>query len=338
MVEKGGWHLDVPMTVRSYEPGDEGPILWLFQEVFRVHRSLEHWRWKFQENPWGRERISTSWIDGELAGHYAGYPVPFLFDGREEVVYQVGDTMTNPRFRHVGRRRTSVLARTADHFYRHFCQGQIPFFYGFNTGKIHKYGRIFLRYEPVATVMSWHAEVGDPLPPSRLTAWLKGYRIERVSRFPEEIDQFFQRVAHRYGNLVARRACYLNWRYCDCPDQDYLSFLLRARGRCAGFWVFKRQGDSLLLGDALFEGPEAACWSLRAVVHGLAMGGEHVRSIVGWFGERPSWWVDFLRSFGFTAEPEENGLKMVVIRFGEAIDPNTFGDSLYYTWGDSDLF
>ncbi len=326
------------VEIRRYRPGDEGPILELFREVFRVERSLEHWRWKFQDDPWGRERISTGWVDGELAAHYSGYPVPFYLNGLEKVVYQVGDTMTNPRFRHIGRRRTNLLVRTADHFYSRFCQGKIPFFYGFNTGKIHKFGRLFLRYEPVVPVEVWRVAVEELPPPSRLKGWLCGYRVQRVEQVPREVDELFRRVAHRYGFLTARTAVYLNWRYCDCPDQDYRCYLVRRRGRCVGFWVLKLQGRGLLIGDALFEDLGAARWSLSVLTRELIGQGMELEHLKGWFGEWPPWWAELLKDMGFRREPEEHGLKMVVIRFEEEPTPERLARSLYYTWGDSDLF
>jgi len=338
MAETGAQESSGEIVVRAYKPGDEGTILELFQEVFRVNRGLDHWYWKYRDNPWGREYISTCWIGRELAGHYAGYPVPFFHDGRIHIVYQVGDTMTNPKFRDVGRRRTSVLVRTADHFYTHFCQGKVPFFYGFNTGKIHKFGKLFLRYEPVVPMTVWRMEATASKGPSWFQQLLKGYSLARVDRFPEEMDVFFKNVACRYGNMVARTAEYLNWRYCTCPDGAYDCWLVRARGRCVGFWITKLQGEELLIGDALFGTTGAARWSLGKMLEFHLKEGKVVRSVRGWFGSRPQWWVDFLKDFGFTAGPEENRLKMVLIRFSESIDPATFGEKLYYTWGDRDLF
>ncbi len=40
------------LTIRSYEEGDENQILDLWQEVFQGKRSLEHWCWKFKNNPY----------------------------------------------------------------------------------------------------------------------------------------------------------------------------------------------------------------------------------------------------------------------------------------------
>ncbi|HEY0556170.1 MAG TPA: hypothetical protein VGG20_18095, partial [Thermoanaerobaculia bacterium] len=94
--------------VREYRQGDEEQILPMFRRSFHVDRSLARWAWEYRENPYGTLRISEAFTeDGRLAAHYAGYPVRF-HDGtgaRARILpaLQVGDTMTEPAFRHVGR-------------------------------------------------------------------------------------------------------------------------------------------------------------------------------------------------------------------------------------------
>src|SRR5882672_11075415 len=80
-------------VTRDYRPGDEGAILDLFARSFpHAPRSLEHFRWKYRENPFGNERISLTFDqDGRLVGHYSGYPVPFRADGRDLLAHQIGD-------------------------------------------------------------------------------------------------------------------------------------------------------------------------------------------------------------------------------------------------------
>ena len=118
---------DIPggLMIRAYLDGDERAILGLFHRYFpHAPRSLEHFRWKFRENPFGNERISLAFAGAQLVGHYAGYAVPFrLFDGeglnrgRDLIANQIGDTMTDQSVRHIGRGPTSVLGRAALHFY-----------------------------------------------------------------------------------------------------------------------------------------------------------------------------------------------------------------------------
>lgn len=63
-------------SIRSYTPGDEDKIVPMFQEIFGVQRSCEHWYWKYRDNPLGSHYISLAVAeDGCPAAHYGGYPV-----------------------------------------------------------------------------------------------------------------------------------------------------------------------------------------------------------------------------------------------------------------------
>src|SRR4051812_36992230 len=151
---------DERFTIRAYRPGDEAPILDLFNRSFpHAPRSLEHFRWKYQRNPFGNEKISLAFDPaGALVGHYAGYPLR-LTTG--DLVHQIGDTMTDPAVRHVGRGPTSILGRVAQHFYETFCEGQVAFNFGFNVANIQKFSTRFLRATRVAPV-AYHVWPAPP--------------------------------------------------------------------------------------------------------------------------------------------------------------------------------
>jgi hypothetical protein len=97
---------------------------------------------------------------------YAGYTVPFRLFGAERtarsrdlLAHQIGDTMTDPSVRHLGRGPTSVLGRTALHFYETFCEGRVAFNYGFNVANIQKFSLRFLRSDRVLATFDGVARV-----------------------------------------------------------------------------------------------------------------------------------------------------------------------------------
>ena len=144
------------IVMRSYLKGDENLILPLFNQVFGTERSLSHWVWKFRDNPFGSYKIALAdSMDRLLAAQYCGYPVPIYSTMGKKgsfLSYQIGDTMTNPAFRGVGLGKSSILARIVHYFYELFCEGQVPFVYGFNTGVIRKLGERFLGYEYISGI------------------------------------------------------------------------------------------------------------------------------------------------------------------------------------------
>lgn len=317
-------------VVRPFQPGDEDAVARLFADSFHVERPAAHWRWKYQENPYGGRYASLAWAPGgELACHYAGYPMPFWRDGRAVLGLQMGDTMTAPSWRHVGRGTSSLLARTVRHFFAVHRRGPFAFFYGFNTGGIQRFCRWFIggsRAEPVC-YRARDATAPPGAPP---------YRVERVARVDRRWDRFFARVAGHYGFLARRDAEYVDWRYLRCPDPlPYVTLAAWRWGRLVGWGVFRRREDRIVWGDALLDPRHAG--AAGALLAGALAAPELAggRRVEGWFPGRPAFLDAELDRLGFESLPHPDGLGLMYLPDGEDDPPL---DRLYYTMGDGDLF
>ena len=328
--------------VRGYEEGDETDILTMFKEVFHVDRTLEHWYWKFRDNPFGAYRVAEAFAaDGRLAGHYSGYPVPFHASAREAFLsYQIGDIMTRPGFRQVGLAKTSVLGRITDYFHHRFCLGTVPFMYGFITGNHKRFGERFLRYAYMSEVPYY---VLDPAglrlnAKEKASAFLAGFSVKKVTEMTPEFDVFFREASEGYGLLVKRDAAYLKWRYLDCPDNRHTLFAVWRFGRLVGWGAFSRRGDVLMWGDALFRKTTDVRTVKHLLYHVLSRYSPTVTRIEGWFSPVPHWWTRLLRDIGFSATDEPNGLVSGVTIFDRSFSLKWIEKRLYYTMGDSDLF
>jgi hypothetical protein len=334
--------------VRPYGEGDETAILDLFARAFHHRRSVERWRWAYAENPYGNRRISLA-VDGEdrLAAHYAGYPVRMWSEdgwggerpGAVECLH-VGDTMTAPEARRVGRGATNLLTRTVRHFYATWCDGRVAFNYGANTGKIQRFSRRTAGARRLEAAPFRTRPLDRPFAaPDGWAARLAGWRVERIAArggFDERFDELWRRCRGAYRLLVERDRRYLAWRYA-APDVEYSVWTVSRRGRLAGWAVFRREGERLVWGDALFDPrqPRAAAVLLARA----AAAPEHrgARRIEGWLSDRPAWWGRVVAGLGFAAEPEPEDLGLVYVPF--EIDPGEIlAEHLYYTKADTDLF
>ncbi|HET8773207.1 MAG TPA: GNAT family N-acetyltransferase [Thermoanaerobaculia bacterium] len=324
----------MPVETRGYAHGDEREILDLFARSFpHAPRSLEHFRWKYLEDPFGKERISLTFVDGQLSGHYAGYAVPFHAYGKNILAHQIGDTMTDVAARHIGRGPTSILGRTALDFYARFCEGRIAFNYGFNVGNIQKISLRFLRSDRVEPVT--YRVAPPPKPIGRVERWARGYQLELVERTTPEWDAFFARVANEYRFLVRRDARYVQWRYLDCPDVDYTVVAVRKWRHLVGWIVFRIRENRFTWGDALFDPrfPDAVEVALRHVVPA-----HPVARIEAWFPPRPRWFDETLAALGFETRPEPQDLSVMCVPFAWPDVVEKMRNDLYFAWGDSDLF
>jgi len=329
--------------VRSYQQGDETEILRAFQTVFGAHRRLEHWQWKFLNNPFGGPYVSSAWDKGRIVAHYTAYPVPVCMGDRNAIAYQVGDALTLPLYRGVGRGKTSLLSRLVRHFHRLYCEGRIPFFYGFLTGTHQKFGQLFLRYSTVAHVHEWVLEGEEFRMFTRTSSWpyrLRGYSVILTDSIDGWADDIFDSVKHDYGWLVARNRQYLEWRYEQNPDHRYMFYLVRKWGKPMGWWVTRMENKTLLIVDALFprKEPVAPRAGLLSGIQTLEHEGVKVEKVTGWFSYQPRWWNKVLVKLGFRPQRQEQNLDFCITVFEEGLDTKKIGDKFYFTSGDSDLF
>ena len=331
-----------PVFIRAYREGDEEKILPMFNRIFSQDRTLEHWNWKYRDNPFGSQKIVVAVDDeGILAGHFGAYPVPFYSSASSPqnfMVFHGGDTMTNPGFRHLGRGKTSVLSRMFSYFYPRFCIGTIPFIYGYNTATIKKLGERYLGYEYTSPISLFVLYLKRKRSPGTnfLQKWLSGISIDQVSGVNEEYDRFFDRVCDDYHSLVKKTSAYLKWRYFDCPDANYCFFAVRKWGKLVGWSVFAPKGDTLVWGDALFDrhfepAPQVLIEHVQKVF-------KNSNRITGWFSPGPEWWLAKLHDLGFNAEPEPDRLTPAYTIFDRTFSVDFFAKNNYYTMGDSDLF
>lgn len=322
--------------LRGYRPGDEEAILELFRESFWRELSLEEWTWRYVDNPWGGPLITLAFSPGgQLVCQYCAYPVRWrgLPPTSPAGSHQVGDTMTRRSARGVGRGPTSLLARSARHFYLVHCKGRVAFNYGFNTGNILKFSNRFLDVRQVEDVPY------RELPPdarlalsSRLGRRYDLRRITERSGIDAGFDGLFERVNDRYGLLVERSAEYVRWRYLDCPAGGPEVIAAYRNGRLAAWVAARRLPERVEWGDALVDPAERP--ALRALVEEMRVPG---LPIVGWFSDRPRWLSRELDALGLIRRPEPQGLVTGLAPFvrGDAVSLLRLG---YYTKGDSDLF
>ena len=332
--------------VRAHHEGDEEAILDLFTPSFHTARSVDHWRWKFLHNPWGQRRITVAWSpEGELAAHYAGYPVIWRHAAGSGAAtdleaLQVGDTMTHPRFRSVGRGPTSLLVRCVRHFYASYCEERVAFNFGFNTGNIRKFSLRFVRAQILEPVAYWRLGIGSL--PNGPSSGSDRYRVRSVGiaeldRRSDSFDRFFDRAAPAYGTLVRRHADWLRWRYLQCPDEPpCLLFSAHRWGSLVGWSVFRRRENRMLWSDALFlpRHGRASRALLRAALDHPEMA--EVEAVEAWFSPRPDWWQPVLKDLGFRSEPEPDDLALLFVPHARD-DAADILSGAYYTMGDGDL-
>ena len=89
---------------RRYQPGDERDLLALFNRVFGKQRSLEHWRWQFERNPYAPPTliVARRESDGLLAGSHVVMPIALNTAGTRVLAGHTLDLVVHEDFRRQG--------------------------------------------------------------------------------------------------------------------------------------------------------------------------------------------------------------------------------------------
>jgi hypothetical protein len=272
------------LCIRGYQNGDEEQINLLFNLVFQSDRSLEEWRWKFQENPAGGSIITVAEEAGTIYGQYASLVIPFKFQDQTVLAAQPVDNLIHPDLRGGGKLQFSLFAR------QHSLaqENDIAFGFGFPNKVAYAVGKRLLRYQDLERLpnlfrrLSWRHTLRRRLP--RLPRWLveavgslssrlyrlsltdrekEGIIIKEVPVFDGRVNALWEEAKKTYGVLAVRDQQHLNWRYAAKPSDRYTLLIGEKVGILAGYIVLKvkqeREGvvglivDLLAMEDAAVE-------------------------------------------------------------------------------------
>ncbi len=116
-------------TVREAMPGDDAALSELFYVVFGFDRSVDHYRWKFQDNPQGPPVIALAEDQGKVVGQYALWPTALRLGQQVVRGAQSLDTMTHPDYRGQG-----IFPILAEQCMKYAAARGIEALYGFPNG------------------------------------------------------------------------------------------------------------------------------------------------------------------------------------------------------------
>ncbi len=202
--------------MKSYRPGDETEILELFLKAFGKPLSYQFWQWRFANNPFvTRPMISLMWEEETPAGHYAVSGTEICIDGEVHPFSLSGTTMTAPGYEGKG-----IFSTLALNLYDRVAKDYgIAGVMGFPNHKSH-----------YALIKKIHWKDVNMLTNFSIPGIKAGVReipgMRLITRFEQRhADFIYQSIGELgFSVFVNRSAAYLNWRYLDCPVQEYDCF------------------------------------------------------------------------------------------------------------------
>lgn len=218
-------------TCRDYQEGDEHQILSLFDEVFGKKMSLDFWRWRFRDNPFGQGIIKLLFDGNELIGHYAVMPIVVrVVDKPLKAVFSM-TTMTHPSYAGKG-----IFTYLAEETYTTSKSKGYQFAYGFPnknsySGFVRKLGWLDLGK---ITILE------KKLAPSTIMPSKAKYVMKEVKYFDNTINKLWDGVQRDYAAIVPRNDIFLNWRFAQNPNATYAKYVaLDSANSISGYLILK---------------------------------------------------------------------------------------------------
>jgi GNAT superfamily N-acetyltransferase len=250
-------------TSRTAGPEDGEGILELFREVCQTERSLDHWKWKFVENPTNKMSAFVAEDGGHIVGQYAVLPTFMSLRTAKVMGAQSLDTMTHPSYR-----RQGMFVSLAKQCLARAGSEGVELFYGFPNeqsypGFVRELGWIDMgeltclmkikNHKPVAAIIQRVVKIPALAAilarPAYLTLQLWGrerragladsIKIRSIDAFDDRFDALWAKVKETFPISVWKDSRYLNWRYVSCPDTRYTVLAAEEDHDLVGFIVVK---------------------------------------------------------------------------------------------------
>lgn len=245
--------------VRRYRPGDEVGLNELFKRTFGENRSLDCWRWKFDDAPWLKEKaITVKEADGKIIGQWANAPVRFKVGDDFCIFHHPVDNCVDPE--HWGK---GIIKGLYNGMFARMRELGVAIGLGFPNETYYQVGKAALGFEDLLSLPIFVRRTNFRLAVEKRTSlnflsiiasrfstivWrlrlflkrpsaTRNVRVQEVEELDEEFDLLWQSVAPSLSVCGVRDREYLEWRY--------------RRNPFARFHILKCSDEQMMLGYAV---------------------------------------------------------------------------------------
>jgi hypothetical protein len=237
------------MQFRRYSQSDNEALSRVMTKIFPAVGDQRYCQWKYSENPAGLAISSLAQHKERIIGQIGLIPIRLSANDNEIVAAQEVDVLIEEE--HRGLYVLYSLSKLSSQTHK---QEKISFCYGFSVpetsaigtkwGKFVKVGAIprLVKILDVESLLIWKIPIKRL---TKLTSYFvnsglkllypakedipEGAQLQRINRFDERFDSFWDRVKGDYPITTVRDSRYLNWRYVRPPHIDYQIFSLEKK-------------------------------------------------------------------------------------------------------------
>ncbi len=287
---------------RRYQPGVEADLLVLFNRVFGKQRSLEHWRWQFERNPYAPPTIIVARreSDGLLAGSHVIMPIALNVAGARVLAGHTLDLVVHEDFR-----RQGLFETTARECFTWCLERGLRAVIAFPNAQSYPGFVRSLGWSRILDPQRWDLRTGlrgalGDAPWARGLLWAPdhAWRLMVLARLgdkgnwstewrltvPEDHDKLWGECASGFQLSLWKDSQYLAWRYDQNPDHRFEYVTLREGERLRAVAVVLRENGRAMMCEWICSravGPTLGRGLVRAVCEGAVRRGDDRVSFLG---------------------------------------------------------
>jgi N-acetylglutamate synthase-like GNAT family acetyltransferase len=251
---------------RRFEENDLSSLFRLLRSIFNGYPSIEHWTWKYLENPHGSPTIWVAEDKGRIVGCYILNPVKLRIGQTLVLGAQPVDAAVDNDYRGGG-----IFKKLADGARAQAKKDGVSIIFAFPNEISYK-GQVRIGYRPMFIIpkMLRVFRMGSLL--EGRVWWLSGsffnktlgmidsfqrisakrvsnelnygFKVKVISEFDSRFESFWKEICSKNNDvLVERDLEYLNWRYMKHPEKHYTSYVCEKNGKIVGFVVVNVEKD-----------------------------------------------------------------------------------------------
>jgi hypothetical protein len=320
---------------RPYTDKDEEKVIELWEVAFQSKMDRRIWKWKFHDNPFGKQIMLCFTDEGLPIALFGGILFPANWNSKDIKITQLIDNMSHPNYRQVISGRKGLFAQNALHFWDVYLGPHASLLlYGFPGKKHFRLGNILLKYSKIGNEGVYLSVDIRKLKNSLIPAL---GQVDNPSAAAEDFDQLYEAAGPHYPFIANRSKQFINWRFFRHPINKYKVFTYKSiKGKMLAYAVLTNKNNIATVVDVFGLPRKTAFRALFQKIKKKLLS-EGIPTMQIWLPKN-HFITEYLIQFGFEEKEEPLGIIPTGRSFEEILDIDYVNHNIYYTMGDGDLF
>ena len=219
--------------IRKYIKGDELSILKLdrFVETHKWNRrNLKNWFWKYKgKNSSGKSKVYVCEHKKKIIATFATIPLEYIFNKKKVTFSNSIAMIVHPKYQDKG-----IIKYLGDKLLSD-TQSSSKLVFGYPNERSHRLHKIFFDYQDCFKQKLFELNIKR----NQLINDSNFISLKKINKFSSFHSKIFTKNIAKFKIQKIRDSSYLNWRYIDRPDIEYLCHNVYLKNKFLGYVIFK---------------------------------------------------------------------------------------------------